>query len=252
LTGRELTALPCEIGQLTDLRTLWLDNNQLTALPPEIGQLIDLQLLWLDNNQLTALVPEIVQLTSLQTLSLSGNQLTALPPEIGQFADLQTLWLDNNQLTTLPPGLGVLLGQGLSLYLGGNPLRGRIRKLSERALGVYLRSLDPTGGQAGRFGRWSSEDWRMLIITIAGSFAANVATLLFVGLTLVFVHKFKHGIASDLISTGYVLFFVATVIFARRTPRSRHLLGYRIFLLFLWLTALEVALIWVGIVSGIK
>ncbi len=33
----QLTALPPEIGQLTNLQTLYLGDNQLTTLPPEIG-----------------------------------------------------------------------------------------------------------------------------------------------------------------------------------------------------------------------
>ena len=45
LSGRGLTALPPEIGQLTSLHDLWLDGNQLTALPAEITQLTSLQYL---------------------------------------------------------------------------------------------------------------------------------------------------------------------------------------------------------------
>jgi Leucine Rich repeats (2 copies)/Leucine Rich Repeat len=167
------------------------------ALPPEIGQLIDLQTLDLSGNPLTALPPEIGQLTSLWGLDLSGNPLTALPPEIGRLTSLRDLWLDNNQLTTLPPELGRPLALGLRLSLDDNPLRGRIRKLSGRALGAYLRSLDSTGHQAATFDCWSSEDWRMLMITVGGSFAANIVTLLFVGLAVVFVHMSKTTKAYD-------------------------------------------------------
>jgi len=63
-------------------RQLRLDGNRLTALPPEIGQLTNLRQLTFRHNQLTALPPEIAQLTKLLGLRLDGNQLTALPPEI--------------------------------------------------------------------------------------------------------------------------------------------------------------------------
>ncbi|MBS4165273.1 Uncharacterized protein NEOC65_000326 [Neochlamydia sp. AcF65] len=98
----DLTILPPEIGQLSQLQTLNLSNNQLTTLPPEIGQLSQLQGLWLYNNQLTAIPAEIGQLTKLEVLNLGDNQLTALPAEIGQLTKLQSLALCRNQFTIIP------------------------------------------------------------------------------------------------------------------------------------------------------
>ena len=103
LSSNQLTALPPEIAQLTQLQSLDLSSNQLTALPPQIGQLTQLQSLDLAGNQLTALPPEIVQLTQLQSLNLWNNQLTALPPKIGQLTQLRSLNLQGNKLTALPP-----------------------------------------------------------------------------------------------------------------------------------------------------
>jgi internalin A len=121
LDGNRLTALPSEIGQLTSLQMLRLDGNELTALPSEIGQLTGLRTLRLDGNDLTALPSEIGQLTSLQILRLSGNRLTALPSEIGQLASLQTLTLFENRLTALPPEVGQLTSLQM-LRLEGNQL----------------------------------------------------------------------------------------------------------------------------------
>ena len=61
-----------------------LQGNQLTALPPELGQLTNLGILELQGNQLTALPPELGQLPRLDNLGLRDNQLTALPPELWQ------------------------------------------------------------------------------------------------------------------------------------------------------------------------
>ena len=122
-----------------------LSNRELTALPPEIAELTNLWELRLDGNRLTALPPEIGQLTSLGTLALSGNQLTALPPEIGQLTSLGGLRLDGNQLTALPRELADLLSGGLELGLAGNPLQGPIFELygqGPQALASYLRSLE--------------------------------------------------------------------------------------------------------------
>ncbi|MBE8999850.1 leucine-rich repeat domain-containing protein [Nostoc sp. LEGE 12447] len=82
LSGKGLITLPSEIGQLTNLQTLYLNNNQLSSLPSEIGQLTNLQTLYLNNNQLSSLPSEIGQLTNLQSLDLSTNPLESPPPEI--------------------------------------------------------------------------------------------------------------------------------------------------------------------------
>jgi internalin A len=144
LSGKQLTELPPEIGQLTGLIELNLSYNQLTELPPEMGQLTSLRMLYISGNplkdlpseiwrltslevldlmnvQLTKLPPEIRQLANLTRLDLERNQLTELPPEIGQLANLSWLDLNGNQLTELPPEIGKLTNLE-TLYLLNNPL----------------------------------------------------------------------------------------------------------------------------------
>ena len=103
-----LTALPPEIGRLTNLKVLNLSDNGLTALPPEIGHLTNLWVLYLVNNKLTTLPPEIGRLTNLKNLNLSVNGLTVLPPEIGNLTNLKILDLWNNHLAILSPEIGHL------------------------------------------------------------------------------------------------------------------------------------------------
>ncbi|WP_052435969.1 leucine-rich repeat domain-containing protein [Neochlamydia sp. EPS4] len=121
LNQNQLTALPAEIGQLSQLQGLHLHQNQLTALPAEIGQLSQLQALNLNQNQLTALPAEIGQLSKLRWLHLNQNQLIALPAEIGQLSQLQALELNQNQLTSLPTEIGQL-SQLQALNLNQNQL----------------------------------------------------------------------------------------------------------------------------------
>ena len=88
LTG----TLPAELGVLTDLTFLGLDENQLTgSIPPELGNLTNLLHLNLTINQLTGNLPiELGNLTNLQELHLSNNQFTGtIPSELGNLSNLQ-------------------------------------------------------------------------------------------------------------------------------------------------------------------
>ena len=89
LSGKGISVLPPEIGQLTSLTHLNLSNSYNTK----------------NKNQLTELPPEIGQLTNLQSINLDNNQLTTLPEAIGQLTNLRSLNFDNNGLTTLPEAI---------------------------------------------------------------------------------------------------------------------------------------------------
>ena len=118
LNNNQLSSLPPEISQLSNLTTLSLENNQLSSLPPEFSQLSNLTTLYLHNNQLSSLPPEFSQLSNLTTLSLSNNQLSSLPPEISQLSNLTTLYLHNNpQLTSPPPEIVEQGTQAILTYL---------------------------------------------------------------------------------------------------------------------------------------
>ncbi|MHA2250677.1 MAG: leucine-rich repeat domain-containing protein [Candidatus Kariarchaeaceae archaeon] len=102
LSDNQLTNLPESIGNLTNLESLDLSSNLLTSLPKSIGNLVNLKSLNLSGNQLTNLPESIGNLTNLETLDLSGYQLTTLPESIGDLSNLESLWLMGNQLTNLP------------------------------------------------------------------------------------------------------------------------------------------------------
>lgn len=94
-----LTELSPEIGNLTQLRGLWLADNSLANLPAEIGQLRELAYLDLSNNQLTHLPTELgnlIRLGQIQPvcddfqncvapyLAIVGNPLVSHPEAIIQ------------------------------------------------------------------------------------------------------------------------------------------------------------------------
>ena len=117
LRSLKLWELPESIGRLTQLRKLYLFENQLTALPESLDRLTQLEALYLGGNRLTALPESLGSLTELQELSLWSNQLTTLPESIDRLTQLQQLYLANNQLTALPESIEKLTHlKGLLLH----------------------------------------------------------------------------------------------------------------------------------------
>ena len=149
LSDNQLTgSIPPALGQLVNLETLYLSDNQLTgSIPPALGQLVNFGTLSLHNNQLTGSIPPALgQLVNLEELSLSDNQLTgSIPPALGQLVNLEILYLHYNQLTgSIPPALGQLVNLE-TLYLSDNQLTGSIPP----ALGqlVNLETLSLSGNK---------------------------------------------------------------------------------------------------------
>lgn len=125
LTG----TLPTQIGNLPNLRNLYLNQNQLSGnIPTTLGGLTNLNNLYLYNNQLSGSIPTALgSLTNLNDLSLWGNQLSgSIPTELGNLTNLQSLWLNTNQLSgNIPAALGNLTNLNY-LYLQNNLFDGSI------------------------------------------------------------------------------------------------------------------------------
>ena len=122
LWNNQLTgSIPSEIGNLTELWFLYLLNNQFTSVPSSIGNLINLEVLNLSANPLISLPESIGNLTNLIFLYLYGNQLESVPSSIGNLTNLYYLDLNFNQLTSLPESIGNLTNL-VTLYLQSNQL----------------------------------------------------------------------------------------------------------------------------------
>ena len=121
--------IPPELGNLSNLRRVYLSGNQFTGvIPPELGSLAKLTWLWLSNNDLTGPIPpEIGDLANLEDLNLFDNNLSgAIPPELDALENLTDLSLSSNKLSgPIPPELGNLAGLK-QLFIGDNPLTGSI------------------------------------------------------------------------------------------------------------------------------
>ena len=97
---------PPELGNLAELRDLYLGDNQLSGgIPPELGGLENLETIDLENNRLSGgIPPEIGGLAELRKFDLSQNHLSGeIPPEIGGLVNLKSLYIRDNQLTGCIP-----------------------------------------------------------------------------------------------------------------------------------------------------
>ena len=102
LADKEVTAIPSAIGDLTELKQLFLSYNNISFLPYDIGNLENLEHLSLSFNSLSNLPPTIGSLENLISLDAELNLLSSLPDEIADLDSLVTLNLANNQLSELP------------------------------------------------------------------------------------------------------------------------------------------------------
>ena len=122
-------SIPPELGNLARLDSLTLGANQLVGpIPPELGNLGELTGLWLWDNQLTGEIPpELGSLGNLERLDLRYNALTGpIPSELGNLNGLERLYLRSNGLTgPIPPQLGNL-SRLERLYVRNNRLTGPI------------------------------------------------------------------------------------------------------------------------------
>ncbi len=119
LDNNEITSLPSEIGQLTNLEQLNLDHNRLTVFPEGISNLTNLIELTMSENELASIAIDIKNLKNLKTLYLTDNKIHHLPSQIGELASLEFLALMNNLIPELPSEVGSLTNLRI-LDLTGN------------------------------------------------------------------------------------------------------------------------------------
>ena len=133
----KLQALPVVICSMTSLECLWVSHNNLSSIPSQIDQLTNLKELFLHHNSLSALPTPICGLHQLQILWLSSNLISEVPLAITQLKSLKRLHLDHNHIKVFPEGLCELT-QLEVVYLNHNYLTSICEKLGRL---VSLRRL---------------------------------------------------------------------------------------------------------------
>lgn len=101
LSNNQLTALPKEFEQLTQLKIIFASNNLFESLPEVLGQCENLEMVGFKSNQIKQ-VPENSLPPKLRWLILTDNCIEVLPDSLGERPRLQKLALAGNKLTHLP------------------------------------------------------------------------------------------------------------------------------------------------------
>lgn len=115
LSNSNMSALPAEIGQLTELQGLHLEGNQITTLPPEIGNLKYLHTLYLSGKDFSDF--DCSLLVAIDFLSFSGSSFWILPQNMHW---VRILDLSNCSLHHIPQELKSLKAHYVYLDLSDN------------------------------------------------------------------------------------------------------------------------------------
>ncbi|GFP88018.1 protein nsp-interacting kinase 3 [Phtheirospermum japonicum] len=158
------------------------------TLSPGIGNLTNLQSVLLQNNEITGSIPAVIgKLEKLETLDLSNNQLTGeIPTSVGDLKNLNYLRLNNNSLSgTIPDSLSNV--QSLTLVdLAFNNFSGSLPKISARTFKAivplsiqsrchsHLTFLKANGSESGSKHHFA--------IAFGGSFGGVFSIVVVVGL----------------------------------------------------------------------
>ncbi|WP_210441695.1 leucine-rich repeat-containing protein kinase family protein [Vibrio crassostreae] len=180
LSGNQLSELPQELTQLTNLRIIFASNNLFTHLPDVLGSLPKLEMIGFKTNQIKTVSEESLpaqlrwliltdnaievlpnslgERPRLQKLALAGNQLRALPESMEDLSNLELVRLSANQLTEFPEFL-IKLPKLAWLAFAGNPFCKHPSSLdSVPAVSSQCYSLNQVLGQ-GASGVISHANW---------------------------------------------------------------------------------------------
>ncbi|CAB9497250.1 Fibronectin leucine rich transmembrane protein [Seminavis robusta] len=153
LHGNRIEQLPQEIDQMTILDSCdnsidgWLSfsSNKLSSIPSEIGRLTNLRTLTMQDNQISSF-PDVnwSHLTNLASIQLSHNLLhSTIPSELGLLQKLVKLDLSNNALIgSIPSELGE---NEATAYVWNNTLRDYVAQDARLFQTLILRNNQLSG-----------------------------------------------------------------------------------------------------------
>ncbi|XP_020417683.1 receptor kinase-like protein Xa21 isoform X2 [Prunus persica] len=142
-------SIPRKIGNLTQLREIYLGVNNLTGIiPNEMGDLQNLELLSIEQNNLNGLIPSsIFNISKLRALSLTLNKLSgSLPANIGLgVPNLQLLYIGATDVSGVIPNLSnasklTRISMSYNSFTGFIP-RTLCALINLQWLGLYMNNL---------------------------------------------------------------------------------------------------------------
>ncbi|WP_028768019.1 leucine-rich repeat-containing protein kinase family protein [Shewanella fidelis] len=113
LSDNNLSELPDNLDQLTQLKILFLTNNNFDSVPSVLARCPKLEMISFKSNKLTS-VPEQSLPEQTRWLILTDNQIESLPEDMGRLYRLQKLALAGNKLTSLPDSMANCKQLGLA------------------------------------------------------------------------------------------------------------------------------------------
>jgi len=103
------TSIPKDIGNLSKLRTIYIEKTFIDHIPESFCNLKNLSTALINYNPFLTNLPNCFgDLTNLKHLKLNWNNIETLPESIGNLKNLEYLYLYRNNLTQLPDSIGDL------------------------------------------------------------------------------------------------------------------------------------------------
>ena len=100
--------IPDNIGNLKNLKELYLNSDRLKSLPESLGKCINLRSIYINSNMLTKLPESFVRLKNLRIIHFETFNLKKLPSAFGKLRLLEEIDIFSGALTTLPESMGNL------------------------------------------------------------------------------------------------------------------------------------------------
>ncbi len=100
-SGSEMSVLPEEFGQLSDLEIALFSDNRFEEVPEVLGKCQNLSIIAFKSNRISTWSENALP-KDMRWIMLTGNQIENVPASIGNFKNLQKLALAGNRIQSIP------------------------------------------------------------------------------------------------------------------------------------------------------